>query len=43
LLAFAPKFQFTRSVEYKISGYKLSPDRKTIEFKDGFKAVKFEL
>ena len=43
LLAFAPKFQFTRSVEYKTSGYKLSPDRKTIEFKDGFKASKFEL
>ena len=39
-----PKFQkFTRSVEYKTTGYKLSPDRKKIEFKDGFKAGVFEL
>ena len=39
-----PKFKkFTRSVEYKTTGYKLSPDRKTIEFKDGFQAGVFEL
>ena len=39
-----PKFKkFTRSVEYKTTGYKLSPDRKKIEFKDGFKAGVFEL
>ncbi|NEO56359.1 MAG: IS200/IS605 family element transposase accessory protein TnpB [Okeania sp. SIO3B5] len=39
-----PKFKkFTRSVEYKSTGYKLSPDRKKIEFKDGFKAGVFEL
>ncbi len=39
-----PKFKkFTRSIEYKTTGYKLSPDRKKIEFKDGFKAGVFEL
>ncbi|NEQ72240.1 MAG: IS200/IS605 family element transposase accessory protein TnpB [Okeania sp. SIO2C9] len=39
-----PKFKkFTRSVEYKSTGYKLSADRKKIEFKDGFKAGVFEL
>ena len=39
-----PRFKkFTRSVEYKTTGYKLSPDRKKIEFKDGFKAGAFEL
>ncbi|NES76932.1 MULTISPECIES: transposase [unclassified Okeania] len=39
-----PKFKkFTRSVEYKTTGYKLSSDRKKIEFKDGFKAGVFEL
>ncbi|WP_375341185.1 RNA-guided endonuclease InsQ/TnpB family protein [Okeania sp. SIO1I7] len=46
-----PKFKkFTRflrnaaqTIEYKTTGYKLSPDRKKIEFKDGFKAGVFEL
>ena len=39
-----PKFKkFTRSVEQKTTGYKLSPDRKKIEFKDGFQAGVFEL
>ncbi|NEP05072.1 MAG: IS200/IS605 family element transposase accessory protein TnpB [Okeania sp. SIO2G4] len=39
-----PKFnKFTRSIEYKSTGYKLSPDRKKIEFKDGFQAGVFEL
>ncbi len=39
-----PKFnKLTRSVEYKTTGYKLSLDRKKIEFKDGFKAGVFEL
>ncbi|NEP79728.1 MAG: IS200/IS605 family element transposase accessory protein TnpB [Okeania sp. SIO3C4] len=39
-----PKFKkFTRSVEYKTTGFILSPDRKKIEFKDGFKAGVFEL
>ncbi len=39
-----PKFKkFTLSVEYKTTGYKLSPDRRKIEFKDGFKAGVFEL
>ncbi len=39
-----PKFKkFTRSVEYKTTGYKLSADRNKIEFKDGFKASVFEL
>ncbi|NEN92766.1 MAG: transposase, partial [Okeania sp. SIO3H1] len=44
-----PKFKkFTRflrnaaqTIEYKTTGYKLSPDRKKIEFKDGFKAGVF--
>lgn len=42
----APKFekQQTRaSVEYKVTGWKLSPDRKFITFTDGFKAGKFNL
>ncbi|MGB3510479.1 MAG: transposase [Microcoleaceae cyanobacterium] len=39
-----PKFKkITRSIEYKTTGYKLSTDRKKIEFKDGFKAGVFEL
>ncbi|WP_366558074.1 transposase [Okeania sp. SIO3B5] len=39
-----PKFKkLTRSVEYKNTGYKLSTDRKKIEFIDGFKAGVFEL
>lgn len=39
-----PRFKkFTRSVEYKNTGYKLSTDRKKIEFIDGFKAGVFEL
>ncbi|MGK7926906.1 MAG: RNA-guided endonuclease InsQ/TnpB family protein [Spirulina sp.] len=39
-----PKYKkFSRSVEYKKTGWKLSPDRKQIEFIDGFKAGKFAL
>ncbi|MGK7928920.1 MAG: RNA-guided endonuclease InsQ/TnpB family protein, partial [Spirulina sp.] len=39
-----PKYKkFSRSVEYKKTGWKLSPDRKEIEFTDGFKAGKFAL
>ena len=39
-----PKYKkFSRSVEYKKTGWKLSPDRKQIEFTDGFKAGKFTL
>ncbi|WP_026097506.1 RNA-guided endonuclease InsQ/TnpB family protein [Baaleninema simplex] len=39
-----PKYKkFSRSVEYKKTGWRLSPDRKEIEFTDGFKAGKFEL
>ncbi|MFB2876603.1 RNA-guided endonuclease InsQ/TnpB family protein [Floridanema aerugineum] len=39
-----PKFKkYSRSVEYKITGYKLSDDRKQITFTDGFKAGTFDL
>ena len=39
-----PRFKKnTRSVEYKTSGWKLSDDRKTITFTDGFAAGMFEL
>ena len=39
-----PKFKkFSRSVEYKTTGYKVSEDRKTIKFTDGFKAGTFKL
>ncbi|NEO93361.1 MAG: IS200/IS605 family element transposase accessory protein TnpB [Moorea sp. SIO3G5] len=39
-----PKYKkFSRSVEYKKTGWKLSADRKEIEFTDGFKAGKFAL
>ncbi len=39
-----PKYKkFSRSVEYKTSGWKLSDDRREITFKDGFKAGTFEL
>jgi len=39
-----PKDQkFNRSVEYKKTGWRLSTDRKEIEFIDEFKAGKFEL
>ncbi len=39
-----PRFKKnTRSVEYKISGWKLSDDRKSISFTDGFEAGKFEM
>jgi len=39
-----PRFKKnTRSVEYKTSGWKLSDDRKSIAFTDGFEAGKFEL
>jgi putative transposase len=39
-----PKFKKQgRSVEYKTSGWKLSADRKTITFTDGFKAGTFKL
>ncbi|XWK87123.1 MAG: transposase [Phormidium sp.] len=39
-----PKFKkFSRSVEYKTTGYKLSDDRKQITFTDGFKAGTFDL
>jgi putative transposase len=39
-----PKFkQFNRSVEYKTSGWKLSPDRKTLNLTDGFEAGSFKL
>ena len=36
-----PKFKKARSVEYKTSGYKLSEDRQSIAFTDGFKAPSF--
>jgi putative transposase len=35
--------KFSRSVEYKSTGWKLSADRKQITFTDGFKAGTFEL
>lgn len=39
-----PKFRkFSRSVEYKTTGYKLSDDRRQITFTDGFKAGTFDL
>lgn len=39
-----PKFKkHNRSVEYKLTGYKLSDDRKQISFIDGFKAGEFDL
>ena len=39
-----PKFKkFARSVEYKTTGWKVSEDRKTIKFTDGFKAGIFKL
>ncbi|MCG5060371.1 MAG: transposase [Limnoraphis sp. WC205] len=38
-----PKFQKSRSVEYKTSGYKLSEDRQSITFKDGFQAGTFRM
>ncbi len=39
-----PKYKkFSRSLEYKSTGWKLSADRKQISFTDGFKAGKFEL
>ncbi len=39
-----PKYKkFSRSVEYKTSGWKLSASRREIIFKDGFQAGKFQL
>ncbi len=39
-----PKFKkHSRSVEYKLTGYKLSDDRRKISFIDGFKAGTFDL
>ncbi len=38
-----PKFKKARSVEYKTSGYKLSEDRQSITFIDGFKAGTFRM
>ncbi|PSF36177.1 transposase [Aphanothece hegewaldii CCALA 016] len=39
-----PKFKkHSRSVEYKLTGYKLSNDRRKITFIDGFKAGTFDL
>ena len=38
-----PKFKRARSVEYKTSGYKLSVDRQSITFIDGFKAGTFRM
>ncbi|MDZ4877973.1 MAG: IS200/IS605 family transposase ISAsp18 [Chroococcidiopsis cubana SAG 39.79] len=38
-----PKFKKARSVEYKTSGYKLSEDRQSINFIDGFKAGTFRM
>ena len=39
-----PKFKkHTRSVEYKISGWLLSVDKRCLTFKDGFAAGKFKL
>lgn len=39
-----PKYKkFSRSVEYKTTGWKLSDDRKEITFKDGFNAGTFSL
>lgn len=39
-----PRFKkHSRSVEYKLTGYKLSDDRRKIKFTDGFKAGEFDL
>ena len=39
-----PKYQKdNRSVEFKVDGWRLSPDRKYINFTDGFKAGRFKL
>jgi len=38
-----PKFKCARSVEYKTTGYKLSEDRQSITFIDGFKAGRFRM
>lgn len=39
-----PQFKkFSRSVEYKTSGWKLSPDKKNLTFTDGFAAGTFKL
>jgi putative transposase len=37
------KYQTRASVEYKVTGWKLSEDRKSITFTDGFKAGRFKL
>lgn len=37
------KHQVRASVEYKVSGWKLSDDRRYVEFTDGFKAGVFKL
>ncbi len=38
-----PKFKKARSVEYKTSGWKLSEDRQSLTFTDGFKAGTFRM
>ena len=38
-----PKFKKSRSVEYKRTGYKLSEDRQSITFTDGFQAGNFRM
>jgi putative transposase len=38
-----PRFKKSRSVEYKTTGYKLSEDRQSITFTDGFKAGSFRM
>jgi putative transposase len=38
-----PRFKKSRSVEYKTTGYKLSGDRQSIAFTDGFKAGSFRM
>ncbi|MDJ0726989.1 MAG: transposase [Prochloraceae cyanobacterium] len=38
-----PRFKKSRSVEYKTTGYKLSEDRQSITFTDGFKAGRFRI
>jgi putative transposase len=38
-----PRFKKSRSVEYKTTGYKLSEDRQSITFSDGFKAGSFRM
>jgi putative transposase len=37
------KYQTRASIEYKVTGWKLSDDRKSITFTDGFKAGRFKL